>query len=112
MKKSGDPLKRKSAVGGLVGRSIGGHIENCHFKGEITIHGNPEDVDVGGLVGRTEKTEIVNSSADAKVEFADETHPNEPIIELRPNLYGIGVNLRVLFKRTRAFFCKGSQLNV
>ena len=104
MKKNSDPKKSKSAVGGLVGRSIGGHMENCHFEGEITIHGNPEDVDVGGLVGQSENTEIVSSSANAKVEFVDGVHPSEPMIELKPNLYGIGLNLRVLWKRVRAFF--------
>ena len=102
--------KPKSAVGGLVGRSIGGHIKNCHFKGEIKINGNPEDIDVGGLVGQIKNTEIVNSSADAKIKFTDKMHPSEPIFELKPNLYGIGVNLRVLAEKVRAFFHNRSHL--
>lgn len=75
MEKNRDLKKTKSAVGGLVGRSVGGRIENCHFEGEITIRGNPEGLDVGGLVGQQEETKIVNSSADAKIKFADEMHP-------------------------------------
>ena len=102
--------KLKGAVGGLVGRSVAGKIDNCHFKGKITINGNPAGIDVGGLIGQSENSEIVNSSADAKVEFVNETKLSEPIIELKPNFYGIGVNLRALFKRVRAFFCQGSHL--
>ena len=106
MKQNKDSKKRKPAVGGFAGQSIGGRIENCHFEGKITINGNPEDIDVGGFVGRSEDTEIINSSANAKVSFADETQPSEPIFDIKPNFYGIGVNLRAPFMRIIAFLRK------
>ena len=93
------PQRTKGAIGGLVGRSDGGKIENCYAEGKIIINGNPEDVDIGGLVGQSENTEILDSSADVKIEFRNETSPNEPIIELKPNFYGIGVNLRAFFRK-------------
>ncbi len=108
MAKIDESGKRKGAVGGLVGRSIGGKIVDCHADGNIIIKGKPKDANVGGLVGQSENTEIVNSSADVKVEFENETNRSEPIIELKPNFYGIGVNLRALFKKVRAFFFQGS----
>ena len=104
MKQNKHHRKPKSAMGGLVGRSSGGRIENSHFEGKITINGNREDVDVGGLVGQSENTEIVGSSADAKVEFTDRTHSSESILELKPNFHGIGINLRALAKRIRRWF--------
>lgn len=100
--------KRKGAIGGLVGRSVGGKIVDCHANGKIIINGKPNDVNVGGLVGQSENTEIVNSSADVKVEFENETNRSEPIMELKPNIYGVGVNLRALFKKIRALFFQGS----
>ena len=99
MYKRDKSAKTKGAIGGLVGQAVGGKIDNCHAEGKIIIKENPEDVNVGGLVGQSENTEILNSSADVKVEFESETNPSEPIIELKPNFYGIGVNLRVLFKK-------------
>ncbi len=110
MKRNDKHKKSKSAVGGLVGRSIGGRIKDSHFKGEIKINGNPEDIDIGGLVGQSENTEIMNSSADAEIKFADKIHQSEPIIEIKPNLYGISVNLRVLAKKVRTFFYNRSHL--
>ena len=69
---------KSSAVGGLVGRSVGGRIENSSFKGKITVNGDSKDVDVGGLVGQSQDTEIVNSGADAEIERASERHLTEP----------------------------------
>ena len=108
MKQNKSSKKPKPAVGGLVGSSSGGRIENSHFEGKIRINGNQKDVNVGGLVGRSENTEIVNSSANAKIEFANETEPSEPIFEIKPNIYGIGVNVRALLKRVLAFLRKSS----
>ena len=108
MKQNKNSKKGKPAVGGLVGQSSGGRIENCHSEVKITINGNPEDIDVGGLVGRSEDTEIVNSSADAKVLFKGETQPSEPIFEIKPNFHGIGINLRALIKRIMLSRRKGS----
>lgn len=62
-------IHNKPAIGGLIGHSVGGKITDCHFKGKITTKGNSKDVDVGGLIGRSENTEIVNSSADAEIEY-------------------------------------------
>lgn len=59
----------KSAIGGLIGRADGGKVSNSHYKGKITIHGNPEGVDVGGLIGQEENTEVIDSSADAEIEY-------------------------------------------
>ena len=108
MNKNDDAEKPRPAVGGLVGRATGGRIEDSHAKVEIRVNGKPADVDVGGLVGQSENTEIVNSSAEAKLEFADETHPGERILELKPNVYGFGVNLRPLWRKARPFFRKDS----
>ena len=59
----------KPAIGGLVGRNDG-KIINSHFKGKIKIHGNPEGVDVGGLIGTGgENSEVVESSAEAEIEY-------------------------------------------
>ncbi len=59
----------KPAIGGLVGRNYG-KVINSHFKGKITIHGNPEEMDVGGLIGAGgENSEVVGSSADAEIEY-------------------------------------------
>jgi membrane-bound ClpP family serine protease len=59
----------KSAMGLLIGRSTGGKVINCHASGKITIHGKPEDVDAGSLIGQSENTEVVGSSADAEIEY-------------------------------------------
>lgn len=41
-----------------------------NFKGKITIKGTPKEVDVGSLIGRAEEnTEVVDSSADAEIEY-------------------------------------------
>ncbi len=100
MKQNKDTKKPKPAVGGLVGQSIGGRIENSRFEGKITVNGNQEDVDVGGLVGRAENTKIVNSSADANISFAGKAQTTE-IFEIKPNIYGISVNLRALVKKIK-----------
>jgi hypothetical protein len=109
MKKNDNPPKHKQTVGGLVGRSVGGRIENCHVKGKITINGNPDNCNVGGLVGSSEDTKILNSSADVKVEFAGQTPQTEPIIELKPNFYGLGINLRALWKKVTGLFHRTSK---
>ncbi|MGB2815525.1 MAG: GLUG motif-containing protein [Dehalococcoidales bacterium] len=62
-------IQPKPAIGLLVGRN-NGKIINCHASGKITIHGKPEDVDAGGLIGAAgESSEVVDSSADAKIEY-------------------------------------------
>ena len=59
----------KPAIGLLVGRN-NGKIINCHASGKITIHGKPEDVDAGGLIGTAgESSEVEGSSADAEIEY-------------------------------------------
>ena len=60
---------QEPSIGGLVGRSKGGKIENCHSEGKITINGKPKDINVGGLVGQSENTEIINSSSKVKILF-------------------------------------------
>ena len=61
--------KPRPAIGLLVGRN-NGKIINCHARGKITIHGKPGDVDAGGLIGATGKSsEVVDSSADAEIEY-------------------------------------------
>ena len=62
----------KRAIGGLIGASKGGRVINSYFKGKITIHGKPEDVDAGSLIGRSEDTEVVNSSANAEIEYKED----------------------------------------
>jgi len=59
----------KSAIGLLIGRSVGGKIINCHASGKITAHGKPEGVDVGSLIGQLENTEVKDSSAEAEIEY-------------------------------------------
>ena len=110
MNKNDDAEKPRPAVGGLVGRSKGGRIEGCHAKVEIRINGKPADVDVGALVGQSENTEIVNSSAEAKLELADEKRPDEPILMLKPNFHGVGLDLRAIWRRARRSFRKDSNL--
>ena len=68
-KLNGPSKNHKSAIGGLLGRQHGGKVSNSYFKGKITIHGKPEEVDVGGLIGQGENTEVVDSSADAEIEY-------------------------------------------
>ena len=69
--------KRSSAVGGLIGRSLGGCIENCSAKGKITVNGDSRDVDVGGLVGQSQDTKIINSEADVEIKRSSESHPTD-----------------------------------
>jgi len=59
----------KLTVGGLIGRAKGGKVSRCFSTGKLTAHGKPEGVDVGGLIGQSENVEIVDSSADAEIEY-------------------------------------------
>ncbi len=61
----------KGKIGGLIGYAgRGAKVRNSHFKGKITIKGTPEEVNVGGLIGQAEEnTEVVDSSADAEIEY-------------------------------------------
>lgn len=59
----------KLVVGGLIGKSSGGKVSNSHFRGKIIIQGEPEEIDAGGLIGQSENTEVVDSSADAEIEY-------------------------------------------
>ncbi len=61
--------KTKSAIGGLIGKSSGGRVSNSYYKGKIIIRGKSQEVDVGGLIGQSENTEVVDSSADAEIEY-------------------------------------------
>ena len=58
---------KEKCIGGLVGKSIGGKIENCHASGKIIINGVEQDINAGGLVGKVENTEIINSSSDVQI---------------------------------------------
>lgn len=62
-------IRTKPAIGGLIGRAVGGKVSHSYFKGKITIHGKPEEVDVGGLIGQGENTEVEDSSAEAEIEY-------------------------------------------
>lgn len=61
----------KPAIGGLIGHTgRGTKVRNSHYKGKITIKGTSEEVNVGGLIGQAEEnTEVVDSSADAEIEY-------------------------------------------
>lgn len=59
----------KGAVGLLIGHAVNSKVDNCHAEGKIIIKGKPESVDVGGLIGNIENTEVANSSADAEIEY-------------------------------------------
>ena len=62
-------ISPKPAIGLLVGRNDG-KVINSHASGRITIHGKPEDVDAGGLIGAAgESSEVEGSSVDAVIEY-------------------------------------------
>lgn len=64
--------KKKPSIGGLVGHSEGGRIENCHFEGTIKIEGDAKSVNVGGLVGSSKDTIIVDSTSKANIQISDD----------------------------------------
>lgn len=64
-----DKIQPKFVVGGLIGSSSAVKLTDCHFKGKIIIHGKSEDIKVGGLIGQAENTEVVDSSADAEIQY-------------------------------------------
>ncbi|MGE7912492.1 GLUG motif-containing protein [Lysinibacillus xylanilyticus] len=57
--------KIQSNIGGLVGKAIGGKIDNCHVDGKIIING--EQGEYGGLVGSAVNTEITNSTSNVEI---------------------------------------------
>ena len=59
----------KSAVGGFIGRSSHVKVSHCHSEGRIIVRGKPEDINAGGLIGQAEDTEVVDSSANAEIEY-------------------------------------------
>lgn len=63
--------KKENCIGGLVGKSIGGKIENCHASGKIIINGVETNLTVGGLVGEAENTEIINSTNDVDIQIME-----------------------------------------
>lgn len=62
----------KRCIGGLVGKSTGGKIINCHVSGKIAVSGKDGSSAIGGLVGEAIDTDIINSSADVTIENLDE----------------------------------------
>lgn len=63
--------KKSICIGGLVGKSVGGRIENCHVSGKIIIDGVETDINAGGLVGHAENTEITNSTSDVDIQIVE-----------------------------------------
>jgi hypothetical protein len=62
----------KLALGGLVGKASNVKISHSHFTGRITVGAKSDDTHAGGLIGEGENTEIVESSADAEIEYGHE----------------------------------------
>ena len=69
-------LKRKSssksAIGLLIGKSKGGRVSNCSAEGKIMFHGKPEDINIGGLIGDIENTEVTDSTANVEIEYKED----------------------------------------
>ncbi|MCA9411751.1 MAG: hypothetical protein KC944_11125 [Candidatus Omnitrophica bacterium] len=65
---TGEVLGRQSAVGGLVGKTLGGHILDSSATGEVSSPGNR----VGGLVGENNCNSVKRSYASGRVSGSDE----------------------------------------
>lgn len=68
-----DAIKKRTqsklAVGGFIGRANGGKVSRCSSTGKTTVHGKPEEGDVGGFIGQSKNVEIVDSSTDVEIEY-------------------------------------------
>jgi len=61
----------ESCIGGLIGKSFGVKVENCHAKGSINVI----DGDIGGLIGDAGNyTDVARCSADVDIYASSEDH--------------------------------------
>jgi membrane-bound ClpP family serine protease len=59
-------------IGGFIGRANNVTIRDSHSKVKMKIHGKREAVDAGGFVGQGKDTKVVNSSAEAEIEYKED----------------------------------------
>ena len=60
-------------IGGIVGESIGGSIENSNSEGQIFVEGKSNNVKVGGIAGSSKDTKIIDSKSNGRIEIVDTT---------------------------------------